>query len=108
MDIKELKTKIENNTLNDDVLILKYSDNKFLCNHYVNHIAKNKNMEIQYIDSLSDIQDDNNLFDFNNHHLRVMDVESLSEYPHDDLKNVVIICKNVPKNAKPKDIKHSG
>ena len=32
MDTKELKNKILNNTLDDSVLVMKYSDNKFLCN----------------------------------------------------------------------------
>ena len=46
-DIRELKNKIENNTLDDAILIFKYNkvDFEFLCAHYVNEIAKVKKLE---------------------------------------------------------------
>ena len=45
MDIKELKTRIENKSLGDSLLILKYSDNSFIVDQYIDAIAsfKNKN-----------------------------------------------------------------
>ena len=55
MDIKELKNRILQNTLDDSPLILKYQDNKYLCYHYINAICQNKNREKIYIESLNDI-----------------------------------------------------
>lgn len=98
MDIKELKNRIENNRLDDSPLILRYSDNKFLCKHYVNHIAQTRNKSILYIDSIADLIDDSNLFDMEDNYLRILDVDDLKEYPTQDNKNLIIICKSVPKD----------
>ena len=100
MDIVELKRKIETNSLDDSILIFKYSDNKFLCYHYINYIAKNKNKELHYIKSLNDLNVDDDLFDFNDNFLNVLDVEVLNEYPTNDLKNLIIVCKSLPKDLK--------
>ena len=56
-DIRELKNKIENNTLDDAILIFKYNkvDFEFLCEHYVNEIAKVKKLEKIYISSLDEL-----------------------------------------------------
>lgn len=100
MDIKELKTRIENNSLNDDVLILKYSDNKFLCYHYINHICKNKKLEKLYINSLKEINNNDNLFDEEQHYLYILDTEKLTDEVDPNLKNVIIVCKSVPEDLK--------
>lgn len=97
MDIKELKTKIIDNTLNDNVLIFKYSDNKFLSYHYVEHICKNKNKEKLYINSLNEIGQDD-LFEEENRYLYILDVEKLTETVDPSLKNVIIITKELPNN----------
>lgn len=95
MDIKTLKEKIVSNTLSDQVLILKYSDNKFLCNQYVDEICKNKNLNKVYITTIEDAVED---YFGNNDTLYVIDVENFKEYPTEDYKNLVIICKSVPDN----------
>jgi len=66
MDIKELKNKIETNSLGNDLMIWKIPDHKvwglntdesswFIARQYIRQIAKNKNLDIKYIDSLDDI-----------------------------------------------------
>lgn len=96
MDIKELKFRIENNTLDDSPLVLKYSDNKFLSQQYVDMIAKNKKLEKLLINRLSDITFDEDLFDSESRYLYIYDVEKLSEDITPDIKNVVAICKEAP------------
>ena len=96
MDIKELKTKIINNSLDDSLLILKYQDNKFLCYHYIDAICKNKNLEKLFISSLNDIGSNDNLFDEEQKYLYILDVEKLTEKVNPDFKNLVIVCKELP------------
>ena len=76
-------------------VILKYSDNKFLCNQYVDEICKNKNLNKVYITTIEDAIED---YFGNNDTLYVIDVENFKEYPTEDYKNLVIICKSVPEN----------
>lgn len=98
MDIKELKSRIESGKIDDSPLILKYSDNKFLCKHYVNNIARVRNKIILYVSSIEDLIDDSNLFEMEDIYLRVLDVEDLKEYPTEEMKNLIVICKSVPKD----------
>ena len=98
MDIKELKKRIVDNTLDDTVLILKYQDNKYLCYHYIDNICKNKGLQKAYIDSLSEINNKDNLFEEESKYLYVLDVEKLTENVDPELKNVIIVCKEVPDN----------
>lgn len=98
MDIVQLKSKIESNTLDDSLLILKYSDNKFLCNHYVQNISKNKKLNILNISSINEVSDQTSFFDIEDNYLYVLDVEKLTEFPDSSYKNLIIICKEVPEN----------
>lgn len=96
MDIVDLKTKIVSNTLDDSVLVLKYSDNKYLCYHYINHICKNKGLEKVFINSLSELNNKDDLFEEEAKYLYVLDVEKLTEQVDPELKNVIIVCKTLP------------
>lgn len=98
MDIKELKNKIETNTLSDDVLILKYEDNKFLANQYVDAICKNKQATKTIINSINDINFNDDIFEINEPQIYVLDVEELKEYPTNDYTNLIVICKKLPDN----------
>ena len=100
MDIKELKTRIINNSLKDDILIFKYSDNKYLCYHYIDNICKNKGLQKIYIDNLKDINHKDDLFEEESKYLYVLDVEKLTEDVDPELRNVIIVCKSVPDNLK--------
>lgn len=98
MDIIQLKQKIVSNTLSDDILVLKYPDNKFLCNQYIDIICKNKNLKKVYINSLLDLPEEDDFFGLTADSLYVLDVEKLTEYPSNNLKNVVILTKVLPDN----------
>ena len=98
MDIKELKNKIENNMLDDSVLILKYTDNKFLCNHYINSIIEKRNKIKLYIHSINEISNDDSFFESVDNYLYVLDVDKLTEQVDDSYKNLIIITKEVPED----------
>ena len=109
-DIRELKNKIENNTLDDAILIFKYNkvDFEFLCEHYVNEIAKVKKLEKIYISSLDELvgntNSDGDFFATENiktPYLYIYKTDtllSLGEYY--DVKNLIIICGKVSKDIK--------
>lgn len=109
-DIRELKNKIENNTLDDAILIFKYNkvDFEFLCEHYVNEIAKVKKLEKIYISSLDELvgntNSDGDFFAAENiktPYLYIYKTDtllSLGEYY--DVKNLIIVCGKVSKDIK--------
>ena len=109
-DIRELKNKIENNTLDDAILIFKYNkvDFEFLCEHYVNEIAKVKKLEKIYISSLDELVGNTNSGDdfFTAENIKAPylyiyktdTLLSLGEYY--DVKNLIIICGKVSKDIK--------
>ena len=109
-NIRELKNKIENNTLDDAILIFKYNkvDFEFLCEHYVNEIAKVKKLEKIYISSLDELvgntNSDGDFFATENiktPYLYIYKTDtllSLGEYY--DVKNLIIICGKVSKDIK--------
>lgn len=73
MEIKNLKSNIINKTLSDQSMIWVYSDNKFLCEQYIQEISKIKGYDICYLDNLDrfktisifDSVDDSCLFVYN-------------------------------------------
>lgn len=95
MDIKLLKEKIKTNTLDDSALILVYQDIPYVCHQYINNICKNKQLEKIQIEKLSDIINDDNLFDTKNSILFVYNIDKLDENIPEDIKNLVVICKQV-------------
>ena len=109
-DIRELKNKIENNTLDDAILIFKYNkvDFEFLCEHYVNEIAKVKKLEKIYISSLDELVGNTNSGDdfftaenIKTPYLYIYKTDtllSLGEYY--DVKNLIIVCGKVSKDIK--------
>ena len=109
-DIRELKNKIENNTLDDAILIFKYNkvDFEFLCEHYVNEIAKVKKLEKIYISSLDELVGNTSSGDdfftaenIKTSYLYIYKTDtllSLGEYY--DVKNLIIICGKVSKDIK--------
>ena len=63
MTIQELKSHIENNTVPDTLIIFKNSDSDFLSKQYIAAIAKQKLLEINYIDDIKGVlQDSSSLF----------------------------------------------
>lgn len=99
MDIREVKTKIEDNTITNDPLIFLYSDCKFICYQYIDTICKNKGLTKLNISSLSEMTSDDDFFgDGTSSYLYVYDVDKLTENVTEDNKNLIVITKSVPKN----------
>jgi len=95
MDNKKLKEKIKTNTLDDAPIILVYEDNTFICHQYINQIVKNKRLEKLNINKISDITGDDKLFDNAPSTIYVYEVDKLDEYVDPELKNLIIICKQI-------------
>lgn len=87
MKLSDLKNKILTKSLNDDALIFVNKGSDFLINTYIRQIAKNKNLEIVYSNSLNN---DSNLFDFNDNILTVIHIDELTDIPV--AKNTIIVC----------------
>lgn len=100
MTNEELKSKILDNSLSDNLLILRYEDNKFICKQYVNEISKKRNLEILSVETLEECIPDEFFGDINNY-LYLIDIDNLEkihyELINDDLKNIIIICNKIPK-----------
>ena len=58
MNIELLKAQIENRNIPNDLIVFKYGDNDFIPRQYIKHIAKIKNLDIQYIENLENIVTD--------------------------------------------------
>lgn len=98
MDIKTLKDKIKKNILGDAPLILIYQDIPFVCYQYINQICKNKQLDKIKINKLSDISNDDELFDTENSFLYIYDIDKLEESIPQDVKNLIVVCKQILKN----------
>ena len=101
MTQQELKGKIEDNTIDDSPLILKFVDNDFICMQYAKTIAKNKGLKIVDIAELSeldDIQDDTNIFDAKPEYLYLYKVDDLTGKVKESYKNLIVICKKMSSN----------
>lgn len=98
MDIKELKRRIETNTLSDDQMIWKISDHNvwglmtdesswFIARQYIEKIAENKNLVVKYISSFDEVVTESLIGD---NSLYIYKVEELKDY--EVVKNSIIIC----------------
>lgn len=105
MTNKELKEKIKQNTLDDSALILIYPDVPFVCNQYVNQICKNKGLEKIKISKLSEIQADDELFGTKQSFLYVYEVDKIEEKLPEDIKNIIVVCKQVMNNENIETVK---
>lgn len=90
-NLKELKSVIENNQYNGDMIIFKLEDNEsgLIATQYIDKISKDKNLEVLYIDSISEIIDspfieDNNLY-------VIHDDKFNDKKTH---KNTIVICND--------------
>lgn len=99
MEIVELKKAIEENTLDGSFLVLQWSDNNFIAHQYVNEIAKNKHLKLDYIDSLEGY--DGLLNDFFGEPildtLYIMNIDTFKTTLEDFSKynNIIVICSKV-------------
>ena len=96
MQVKDLKYKIEHNTLSDDCLILKYKETKFLAYHYIDAICNNKKLEKKFINKISESKNNNSFFEIMDDYLYIIDIDKFEEYPDESYKNLIIVTKQVP------------
>lgn len=102
MNIQDVKTSIENKTINDDLIIFRYEDVPFVANQYINEIANIKNKKLIYIDNLSELnQDVFDIFNVNdNSDIKIYKCDNLEElgYNIKSQKNLYIITHKVDKD----------
>lgn len=95
MNIIELKKHIEDKTLSDSFIILKYEDNTFIAKQYIYEISKFKNKELVYTDSITDVSD--SMFGVDDS-LYVMFTDTIEKSLSPQLlNNKIIVCKNIDK-----------
>ena len=89
MDIKNLKSKIENNKWDNDfmVWIIEDESSEIITNQYINLICKNNNLTLKYIESINDIPDESFISDDNLYVIKIDKWES-----NDTHSNCIVIC----------------
>ena len=87
MDIRELKKRIVDKTLDDTLLILECPENYFVAEQYIHEISSFKNREIVMTDTL-DVRPNSRV-------LYVYSVEELNEQVDTTLKSVIVKCSKV-------------
>ena len=95
IDNKALKELILKNNVGEDPLIFKYSDTPFLSMTYVDGIAKAKGKEKLFINSLSEIDTNEDFFEQESRYLYIYKVEKLAEKVEPDMKNLIVVCKDI-------------
>ena len=89
MDIKSLKTKIENNDLDDSFMLWKCPPgSELVVSQYLRKIAENKHLVLKYIDSIDEIVGDSFLKDIN---LYVFRAKKYNEKYNNN--NLIVICE---------------
>ena len=100
MEIQELKSKIENKDLNDNLLIFQNGLNNYISKQYIKTISEFKNLEINYINNLDElISAQSNPFYINDY----LFVYECSNFDRDDpalknLFNTIIITDKIKIN----------
>ena len=99
LDIINLKNSIESGTIGDNLLIMEYSDNSFLCYQYARKIAEVRKKSIRYVDSIEEMQTQESIFG------DIQDDDCIKVYSCEELitpdnyskiKNAIIITKKSP------------
>jgi hypothetical protein len=92
MDNKTLKAQILDRTLSDNSLIFKYEDNKYLCFKYIDEIAKFKNKNKFFINSINEIDLDSFEYD---KFLYILDIDELKENIPNCINNLIVVCNKI-------------
>ena len=98
MKLEELKNSIIKKNAPDSLLVFVTGGNNFLAEQYLEGIAKSKELDINKINSLKDLESASALvFDYSSM-VNVLRVEVFDEFAeYKDLKNVVVICNKLDK-----------
>lgn len=87
MDIKSLKEKIETESLDDSFMIWQVQEDSIIVHQYLKLISEFKHLDIKYIESFNEIQEDSFIKDTNLYIIRTKKWEDTTT--HD---NCIIIC----------------
>ena len=102
VELKELKEKILNKSLNFDLLIFKYESDTWLVNQYINEISKILDLKINYVEDLETLGNVSGDFFFGgtSNELNVLWLEELkTNIPNrEDLKKSIIKCNKIDKD----------
>lgn len=99
MELKELKNRIIENRLNNINIIFKCLEDSsyFIADQYIDEICKNKKLKVEYIESINNLNDTDELdiFSFNDDSdiLYILNVDNLENCKIKTKKNFVIKCK---------------
>lgn len=99
MTIVQLKDAISKKTFDNFPLIIKYSDNNYLANHYVKQYFEVYS-EKQRVDitSLDELGNNDDFFESTDNTIYVYEVEKLEEDIEPDKDNLIVICKEIKVN----------
>ena len=105
MKLEELKDIVENKRYSGQFIIFQYNDNKFIPHQYIEKIAQDMNLEIQYeYEITNSVLSGSDLFSISTttNYLRIYDVDMLDFYDKNLIneKNLFIICKKINDNIK--------
>lgn len=91
MDIKELKLKIENKSLNDEFMVWVVEDDysSIITSQYLNKIASYKHLNIKVIDNLQEIPDESFIIDDNLYVIKCDKWVDTNKHA-----NCIVICKS--------------
>lgn len=93
MDIQELKSKIENKTIDSKPIVFHIQDNNFIAKQYIEEISKIIKLDIVYIDNLDYTF---NLFEVEQNYIQVYVCDTFETLPELlDKKYTYIICKKL-------------
>ena len=104
MDIKELKSSIENKSIVNSIIVFKYSDTDFVAFQYINEIKKIKEYEINIVEDINTvINNSNDIFGINDYNntlnLYVCDTFECNNKSLINQKDLIIICKKIEKET---------
>ena len=98
MKLEELKNSIIKKTTPDDFLVFVTGGNNFLAEQYLKGIAESKELEINKLVSLKDLESATSLVVDYSSMLNVLRVDVFDEFAeYKDLNNVIVICNKVDK-----------
>ena len=101
LSIKEIKLDIESNNTLPNILIFKVGksdSSEFLFHQYINEYSKNKNLDIIFVDSITELTS-TGLFICNSNNLYVYETTKLDVSLVNITSNVWVKCSSIPKKV---------
>ena len=105
MDIVNLKTQIENKTLDDSLLVMVCHTNSFIvARQYIEEIARFKGLRVKYVNSINDFIDysDTTFGEIIPFYLTVLNVKEFKPYANDfsQYKDAIVVCESIDDSLK--------